>query len=62
MTTPKPKKDSPTDSDAEQTDNTGFFRRVRRVLNPEPKPMHPTEEAEIVIMEDVPDGDEQTRL
>ena len=33
-----------------QAEAAGFFYRVRRVLNPEEKPVHPTEAAEIVIM------------
>jgi hypothetical protein len=58
MTTPKP---TPASPDSEKTlpnsgDNTspperdGFFRRVRRGLNPEP--IHPSEAEEIVIMPD----------
>jgi hypothetical protein len=31
---------------------TGFFDRVRRGLKPEEKPIHPSEEAEVVIMEE----------
>jgi len=44
---------------SEPADVTGFFNRVQRKLDPEPKPeppIHPTEEAEIVIM-DEGDGD-----
>jgi hypothetical protein len=35
----------------------GFFKRVRRELKPEEEPIHPTEAAEIVIMEEA-DGDQ----
>jgi hypothetical protein len=62
MTTPRPtpeqenlpevpnSKETPTNPDA-----TGFFNRVRQNLNTEPAPeppIHPTEAAEIVIMEE----------
>jgi hypothetical protein len=46
---------SPEASDSEETrsaDVTGFFNRVRRELKPEEEPVHPTEAAEIVIMEE----------
>lgn len=42
------------------TGSTGFFHRVRRELNPKERPIHPSEEAEIVIMHEE-DGDERTR-
>jgi hypothetical protein len=62
MTTPTPtpeKQNSSEPGESEDTtptsaDTTGFFHRVRRELNP--APIHPSEEAEIVIMEDA-DGD-----
>jgi hypothetical protein len=43
---------SPEAPDSEETlpnqaEATGFFNRVRRVLNPEEEPVHPTEAAEI---------------
>ena len=48
---------SPEPPDSEETrpnraDATGFFNRVRRNLNSEEAPVHPSEAAEIVIMED----------
>jgi len=60
MTTPTPtpeKQNSPAAPDSEGThpspaDATGFFYRVRRELNSEQEPVHPTEAAEIVIMEE----------
>jgi hypothetical protein len=59
MTEPKkptPKtQNSPKPPDSEETrpaDATGFFNRVRRELKPEEKPIHPSEAAEIVIMEE----------
>jgi hypothetical protein len=62
MTTPKPtpeKQNSPAAPDSEETrsnpDATGFFKRVRQELKPEPQPeppIHPTEAAEIVIMDE----------
>ena len=59
MTEPKkptPKtQNSPEASDSEETrpaDATGFFNRVRREPKPEKKPVHPTEAAEIVIMDE----------
>ena len=62
MTTPKPtpeQQNSPEAPNSKQTrsnpDATGFFNRVRQNLNTEPQPeppIHPTEAAEIVIMED----------
>jgi len=62
MTTPTPtpeKQNSSESGDSEETtltpaETTGFFHRVRQELNPEP--IHPSEEAEIVIM-DEGDGD-----
>ena len=58
MTTPKPTPETQNSSeapDSEETrpaDATGFFKRVRRGLNPEEKPIHPTEAEEIVIMDE----------
>ena len=60
MTEPTPtpeKQNSPEPPDSEETrpnpaDATGFFNRVRREFNPDEKPVHPSEKAEIVIMED----------
>jgi len=68
MTTPKPEKqNSPEAPDSEGTrptsSATGFFNRVQRILQPEPEPeppSHPTEAAEIVIMDE--GGDEKTRF
>jgi hypothetical protein len=61
MTTPNPtpeKQNSPEAPDEETVnpDATGFFNRVRRELNStEDEPLHPSEAAEIVIM-DEPEG------
>ena len=62
MTTPTPtpeKQNLSEPEDSEETtptpaDTTGFFHRVRRELNPElnPEPIHPSEAAEIVIMDE----------
>lgn len=60
MTTPKPtpeKQNLPEAPDSEETrpnpaDATGFFNRVRRELNSEEESVHPTEAAEIVIMDE----------
>jgi hypothetical protein len=62
MTTPTPtpeQENSPKAPNSKQTpsnpDATGFFNRVRQKLETEPQPeppIHPTEAAEIVIMED----------
>jgi hypothetical protein len=57
MTTPTPEKQNlPEHPDSNKTrsnpDATGFFSRVRRELKPEEEPIHPTEAAEIVIMEE----------
>lgn len=53
---PTPKTpNSPEAPDSEETrpaDATGFFNRVRRELKSEQEPVHPTEAAEIVIMDD----------
>jgi len=53
---PTPKtQNSPEAPDSEETrpsDATGFFNRVQRELKPEEKPVHPTEAAEIVIMDE----------
>jgi hypothetical protein len=60
MTTPTPtpeQQNSPEVPDSAGTrptsSTTGFFNRVQRILQPKPEPpIHPTEAAEIVIMED----------
>ena len=59
MTEPKKptpeKQNSPEAADSEETrpaDATGFFNRVRRELKPEEEPVHPSEVAEIVIMDE----------
>jgi len=58
MTTPTPAPETqnlPKAPDSEGTrpaDATGFFNRVRRKLKPEEEPIHPTEAAEIVIMDE----------
>jgi hypothetical protein len=53
---PTPKTQNlPEAPDSEETcpaDATGFFNRVRRELKPEEEPVHPSEAAEIVILED----------
>jgi hypothetical protein len=69
MTTPNPtpeKQNSPESPDSERTrptpSATGFFNRAQRILHPEPQPeppIHPTEAAEIVIMNEE-DTDEIT--
>jgi hypothetical protein len=41
------------DANTSTPERDGFFKRVRRELKPEP--IHPTEEAEIVIMEESDD-------
>jgi len=60
MTTPTPtpeNQNSPDASDSEETQNvTGFFNRVQQELKPEP--IHPTEAAEIVILEEEPHGNQ----
>jgi len=46
---------SPEAPDSEEThsaDATGFFDRVRRKFKPEEEPVHPSEAAEIVIMDE----------
>jgi len=70
MTTPTPtpeKENSPAAPDSEGTrptsSATGFFNRVQRILQPEPEPepeppIHPSEAAEIVIMNE--DTDDKT--
>jgi len=58
MTTPKPtpeQENSQNSPDSTETRSTGFFNRVRRTLKPEEEPIHPTEAAEVVIM-DEPEG------
>jgi hypothetical protein len=58
MTTPTPTPKTqklPETPDSEETrsaDATGFFNRVRRKLKPEEEPIHPTEAAEIVVMDE----------
>jgi hypothetical protein len=61
MTTPTPtptpeKQNSPAAPDSEGTrpnlDVTGFFNRVQRELNSGEEPVHPSEAAEIVIMDE----------
>jgi hypothetical protein len=62
--TPTPEKQNPPDApDSEPTKVTGFFNRVQRELHPEP--VHPTEAAEIVIMdegESAEDSDDATLM
>jgi hypothetical protein len=70
MTTPKPtpeEENSPAAPHSQGTSptlsDTGFFNRVQRILQPEPEPeppIHPTEAAEIVIMDE--GADEKTRF
>jgi len=59
MTTPKPTPEQENSPEAPATETprtTGFFNRVQRELKPEP--IHPTEAAEIVIMDEQEgDGD-----
>ena len=45
---------TPQDADANTSppERDGFFRRVRREL--QPKPIHPSEAEEVVVMEDLP--------
>jgi len=43
------------DENTSSPERDGFFKRVRRELKPEP--VHPSEAAEIVIMEGDGDGD-----
>jgi hypothetical protein len=57
MTEPTPtpeKQDPPAAPDSEKTrpnpDATGFFKRVRQELDPEP--VHPSERDEIVVMDE----------
>jgi hypothetical protein len=61
MTTPTPTPEqenlpeAPNSKTRSNPDATGFFNRVRQELNTEPKPeppIHPTEAAEIVIMDE----------
>jgi hypothetical protein len=55
MTTPTPtpeKQNSPDAPGSEQTETTGFFHRVRQNLKSKKELVHPSEEAEIVIMEE----------
>jgi hypothetical protein len=44
--------EAPNSEEARPADATGFFSRVRRELNAEEEPVHPSEAAEIVILED----------
>jgi hypothetical protein len=59
MTTPTPTPENKSSSaapDSEKTDARGFFNRVQRKLKPEPEPpIHPSEAAEIVIMDEADD-------
>jgi len=62
--TPTPQEQNLPASPAENTSPTkerdGFFRRVQRVLKPEPPPVHPSEAAEIVVeMTPIKKSDEQ---
>jgi len=50
--TPTPEEENLPQAPAIEMPRTGFFDRVRRGLKPEEKPIHPSEEAEIVIMEE----------
>jgi len=55
--TPTPEKQNSQKIDSEETrpnpeDATGFFGRVRQKFKPEETPVHPSEAAEVVIMED----------
>jgi hypothetical protein len=67
MTEQKPTSEtqnSPKAPDSKETrpaDATGFFNRVRRELKPGEEPTHPSEAAEIVIIEEE-SGDEKTRF
>jgi hypothetical protein len=66
MTTPTPtpeEQNLPASPDSEETspaDATGFFNRVQKKFNPEEAPIHPSEAAEIVIMEELDDSDDRT--
>jgi hypothetical protein len=54
MTTPTPtpqEENSPQAPASETPRTTGFFNRVQKELKP-PKPIHPSEDAEIVIMDE----------
>jgi hypothetical protein len=48
--------EAPNSEETRSADATGFFNRVRRELKPEEKPIHPTEAAEIVVMDEDEDG------
>jgi hypothetical protein len=59
MTTPTPTPEEENSPEATKTPprTTGFFNRVQRTLQPKPEPepeppIHPTEAAEIVIMDE----------
>jgi hypothetical protein len=58
MTTPTPTPEEqnspvPASEETRPTSNaTGFFNRVRQGLKPETEQVHPSEEAEIVIMDE----------
>ena len=62
MTTPTPEKqNSPAARDSKETppnsaDATGFFQRVRQEFNPDEESVHPSEAAEVVIMEEGDDS------
>jgi hypothetical protein len=55
MTTPTPtpeKQNSPEAPGSEQAETKGFFYRVRQGLFKPEEPIHPSESAEIVVMEE----------
>jgi hypothetical protein len=54
--TPTPEKQNSPSAPAIEMPRMGFFDRVRQELNPKERPIHPTEAAEIVVM-DEGDGD-----
>jgi hypothetical protein len=63
MTTPTPttpEEENLPQAPATKMSSEGFFNRVRRELKPEEEPIHPTEAAEIVIMEEPTATNERT--
>jgi len=50
--TPTPEKQNSPDAGSEQTETKGFFHRVRQGLFKPEEPIHPSEAAEIVVMEE----------
>jgi hypothetical protein len=61
--TPTPQEENSPQADAIEMPRMGFFKRVQRILQPEPEPpIHPTEAAEIVIMDEGEGADEKTRF